>query len=158
MVDTSTAWHSLPSITPISYISCLSNDAEEAQAVAQGAVQIAGQTAESAEEALNTAQNAVQIAGQSTETADALGARVTALEAHKYAYGTASAEVLAGAYTDSAVAFETEFPASPCVILQSRTEGAELVVTASSATGFTARLKNLGAVDATITYTWLALV
>lgn len=132
--------------------------AEEAQAVAQGAVQIAGQTAESAEEALNTAQNAVQIAGQSTETADALGARVTALEAHKYAYGTASAEVLAGAYTDSAVAFETEFPASPCVILQSRTEGAEIIVTASSATGFTARLKNLGAVDATITYTWLALV
>lgn len=122
-----------------------------AQATAQGAEQTA-QTAQS------TAQNAVRVAGQASQTADALGARVTALEAHRYAYGTASAEVLAGAYTDSAVAFETEFPASPCVILQPNTEDAELVVTASSATGFTARVKNLSATDATITYTWLALV
>ena len=103
-------------------------------------------------------QNAVQIAGQSTETADALGARVTALEAHRYAYGTASAEVPAGSSADSAVAFETEFPTSPCVILQSRTEGAELVVTASSAAGFMARLINPGDTDTTIHYTWLALV
>ena len=122
-----------------------------AQATAQGAEQTA-QTAQS------TAQNAVQVAGQASQTADALGARVTALEAHRYAYGTASAEVLAGAYTDSAVAFETEFPTSPCVILQSRTEGAELVVTASSAAGFMARLINPGDTDTTIHYTWLALV
>ena len=132
--------------------------AEEAQAnagTAQATAQGAEQTAQTAQ---STAQNAVQVAGQASQTADALGARVTALEAHKYAYGMASAEVLAGAYTDSAVAFDAEFASAPCVILQPRTEGAEIIVTASSATGFTARAKNLGAVDATITYTWLALV
>lgn len=137
------------------------------QAASAASSESAAISARNASAAANATANALNIAisemGEEYSTRaqyNALSVRVAALEAHKYAYGTVttSEAVLAGSYADITVTFDAAFATTPCVILQAQTEDTELVVTASSTTGFTARAKNLSAADTTITYTWLALV